>query len=1033
MARIFLSHSSEDERQAHLLLDWLLLNGFENVFLDFEKNYGLRPGAHWESTLYREIAGADAVILILTANWMASKWCFVEFAQARALGKHIFPLIESPTGETYVASDIQSLDLVKDREGGLNRLARELGAIALDARQGFEWDRSRPPYPGILEFQEADAAIYFGRDDDILRYIEHLNARRTQGGDKLVVLRGDSGSGKSSLLRAGVLPRLKRDKHNWMVLPPFRPKAHPMQEIALVLAGSAGGGAAEVDRWLRAFADNHATEALWTFAADLRAGRQANEATILVTIDQAEELFTQSENAEVRQLLAIIGEMCSKDLPFVIQASIRSDYLSEFQRVRTLTLDEFSLKPMPLDRVPDIIEGPARVAGVKVDRALVIAAQRDAPTEDALPLLAIALRELYDRFARTGELTLPAYQAMADPAKGLSPLENSVRQRADNALKEANPSEADLQALKDAFVPAMARISEQGEYVRQPARIDALPPRAHNLIQLLAGKRLLITSEQNGVPVVEVAHEALLRKWPLLRGWLDEEREFLIGKQQLERDLADWNQAAPIDKSAATLSGLKLSKAQTWLAARPHQLSEAERTFIRASIDQSEREKQKRERFRRALLGAAIAAAAVFCVLTALSVREWSRAENALETATDTANRLVLDLAGKLRNRAGMPSDLVRAILDRSADLQQKLLISEGGRTDLQISAARGLNEMILTLLEQSDARSGADVDAAKETAVRFRDIMAKLVSRDPKNANWQHLYSLSYNRVGDTLMASGRFSEALVAFETAYGIRQRLVDNDGENDDWQEALATSLLKIGDVRRTLGAYEDKEAAAELYDRSAAIRERLVARHPLNRDQKRELAVSHERKGAILLSLAEYEAALTEFNKALLTHRSLAETDPQDGRAQRDLAIANDNAGVTVAKLGKHEQALELLTNSLNIRQKLAGDNPNGQLQRDLAVSFGLLGDIEAAAGNNSEAIAWYGKGLSAHDRLIRGDPNNAVFREAVIKTLIKLADLNNNPREFLQRCVKIAEVPKPNPAQSDWARLCRDRLVNLPP
>ena len=93
---------------------------------------------------------------------------------------------------------------------------------------------TRPPYPGLLAFDEADAAIYFGRDDDIRRLIERLNARRAQGGAKLVAVLGASGSGKSSLLRAGVLPRLKRDKRNWIVLPPFRPQASS--------AGRAGAG-----------------------------------------------------------------------------------------------------------------------------------------------------------------------------------------------------------------------------------------------------------------------------------------------------------------------------------------------------------------------------------------------------------------------------------------------------------------------------------------------------------------------------------------------------------------------------------------------------------------------------------------------------------------------------------------------------------------------------------------------------------------------------------------------------------------------
>ncbi len=163
MARIFLSHSSRDGEQADRMLTWLRAQGFTDTFLDIDKHAGLMPGDDWERRLYREIAGSEAVILILTANWFESKWCFAEFIQARALGKAIFPIIETPTGESFVSPDIQHLDLVKDREGGLARLGSELTRLALNARGSFPWDKDRPPFPGLLAFDEADAAIYFGR------------------------------------------------------------------------------------------------------------------------------------------------------------------------------------------------------------------------------------------------------------------------------------------------------------------------------------------------------------------------------------------------------------------------------------------------------------------------------------------------------------------------------------------------------------------------------------------------------------------------------------------------------------------------------------------------------------------------------------------------------------------------------------------------------------------------------------------------------------------------------------------------------
>jgi hypothetical protein len=133
-----------------------------------------------------------------------------------------------------------------------------LTEVVVNARGGFDWDPTRPPYPGLLAFDEADAAIYFGRDDDIRRLIERLNARRAQGGAKLIAVLGASGSGKSSLLRAGVLPRLKRDKRNWIVLPPFRPQLHPLEELAQAVAIALGPGA-DWRHWREAFASEDLT------------------------------------------------------------------------------------------------------------------------------------------------------------------------------------------------------------------------------------------------------------------------------------------------------------------------------------------------------------------------------------------------------------------------------------------------------------------------------------------------------------------------------------------------------------------------------------------------------------------------------------------------------------------------------------------------------------------------------------------------------------------------------------------------------
>jgi WD40 repeat protein len=657
VAQIFISHASVDRTEAAELLEWIRSHGFDSTFLDFDDERGIAPGEKWESTLYREISACDAVILILTENWFHSKWCFVEFAQARALGKAIFPLVETPTKEKFIGDDIQLLDLVKDREGGLDRLRTELTRITLNSRGALPWNNKRPPYPGLMAFAEADAAIYFGRDDDIRALIQRLEARRVQGGEKLVVVLGASGAGKSSLLRAGVAPRLKQDRHNWIVLPPFRPQAQPLDELALAIA-TALGDARNWRQWRTALEGENFSHALMDLARDLRAAQGQNEAHILITIDQGEELFGGADAKQTERFFAALNAMLGAHLPYLAAMALRSDYLGRLQQETrlTATFEQFSLKPMPLERVRDIVLGPAKLAGITVDDALVTEMMADARTDDALPLLAFALRELYDRSAGTRHMTVEAYRAMGDAQAQLSPLENAVRRKADEVLGAANPTAEDLQALKEAFIPGMVRVNAEGEYARRPAEMTGISSRAMPIIDRLAKAYLLTVRHERGVTLVEVTHEALLRKWPRLKNWLDEEKEFLTGKEQLDQDLQDWEHAPEKQKTEALLWGLKLARAQAWLAAKPRQLNEPERRFIDASVRYVEA-RRKRQMLRTMGTLAAVLCL-VFSFVIAYQVRKRHDAQAAEANARLAASETDFNFAAAEMMRGEEPVSL---------------------------------------------------------------------------------------------------------------------------------------------------------------------------------------------------------------------------------------------------------------------------------------------------------------------------------------------------------------------------------------
>jgi hypothetical protein len=164
MASIFLTHSSQDNEVALDLSHRLKELGFESLFLDFDPDSGIEAGRDWERELYRNLKLAGAVIVLCSPSSMASRWCFVEIAQAKALGKAIFPIAISPCQVENILHDRQVIDLTAlGVDGACRRLLDSLRAAGLDAADSFHWDSKRPPFPGLNYFDAEDAAIYFGR------------------------------------------------------------------------------------------------------------------------------------------------------------------------------------------------------------------------------------------------------------------------------------------------------------------------------------------------------------------------------------------------------------------------------------------------------------------------------------------------------------------------------------------------------------------------------------------------------------------------------------------------------------------------------------------------------------------------------------------------------------------------------------------------------------------------------------------------------------------------------------------------------
>jgi hypothetical protein len=221
---------------------------------------------------------------------------------------------------------------------------------------------------------------------------------------------------------------------------------------------------------------------------------------------------------------------------------------------------------MPLDRVPRLIEGPAAVAGINVEKGLPERIVRDVASHDALPLLAHVLSLLYRRGSYDRKLALADYEALGDSRSGLNPIQNSVRLAADEAIARVKPSELETTALRDAFVKHLVRVRlDNGRRVRQPARRSELRQESLRLVDALVEARLLSTRADGGERLVEVTHEALFKAWSLLDQWLTDENDFLTDLERIRNAHDHWLQAAEDQKDGELLHGLLLSRARGWL------------------------------------------------------------------------------------------------------------------------------------------------------------------------------------------------------------------------------------------------------------------------------------------------------------------------------------------------------------------------------------------------------------------------------------------------------------------------------------
>ncbi len=496
--------------------------------------------------------------------------------------------------------------------------------IPASAPTGVEETTAISPYVGLAPFQQSDADAFFGRENLTGRILEHLNRKR------FLVLFGASGSGKSSVLRAGVLPQFPGEPA--LV---FTPGARPLEECAIQLAAHARLTPGAV-------ADELASEprTLHRVVRQILARSPASADELLVVVDQFEEVFTLCSDAEERDVFvsALLHAAHAADSRCRVVLAVRSDFYTHCTRlpalVDALAEAHVPVGPMTLDELRATIVQPAARVRLTVEGALLAALTADAHGRPgALPLLSHALLETWRR-RRGNTLTLAGFQAAGG-------FEGALAQTAEAFHASLNDSQQTVARLLFLRLIALGEGTEDTK--RRVPRHELDDSHDTALVLEQATRARLLTVDRDHV---EIVHEALIRCWPRLGGWLGENRDRLRLHRALTEATTVWES---LHRDPDTLyRGLRLAAARDL---PKETLTARERAFLETS-EAAEQAQTRRARHRVRRLRRLVAALVVLLLCAAAAVGHALRSQ---QTVTAQRNHLLalqaVENAAALRTR----------------------------------------------------------------------------------------------------------------------------------------------------------------------------------------------------------------------------------------------------------------------------------------------------------------------------------------------------------------------------------------------
>jgi tetratricopeptide (TPR) repeat protein len=912
------------------------------------------------------------------------------------------------------------------------------------------------PFPGLRPFAYQDHEYFFGREDQTYALYRLIDRSR------FIAVVGSSGSGKSSLVRAGLLPLLDMETResggrNWLWRE-MRPGDAPLQRLTNLLASLSVDDDPVIASGRRERIAAQLQRSSFGISEALAQTDGLEDKSVVLVIDQFEELFryaaaasgkTAPNGDEVRardeatqfvQLLLEASRAPSNKINVML--TMRSDFIGDCARFHGLPeavcAAQFLVPSLTRDQLDDVIRKPVEKAGASIDPELVERLLNDCSTEmDQLPVLQHCLSRLWEEAGKVPPGTATASgNAPAEPEtatdlgaarylslnhyRNIGEFADALSRHADEVLKDLPGSTLQL-AVKQTF-SALSELDKEGRAIRRALRFSRLV--AETGVDEAAVRQVLDrfraddcsfltpspfeVKEISDTTRIDVGHEALLRRWEKVSG-----RGAELGWLRAEHQAGERYRGllAMAEGDDAVLPSHLVDERWAWWKARPRTEAWAERygggfARVRRLLQVS----QVRQRAKRWAIAAAfvvvVGAAGAMFWFWQTAERAQADADRRRTAALQTTKTSIGRLAGFL-NDGTVSAEGAKQFLADARETLDDMASTEGRAPDI----AQVEMKLLLTVSDV-DVDVGS-FDDALALAKRVETSSQQLAKKYPDNPDIQHLVYAAKFRIGDELARRARNEGAEREYREAFGIAWQLASSDPADIEHQRDVAFIHNKIGDL---LMSRKDWPAAMDEYKAGLQIAEAVAEKYP------REIAVQKTRIAQLLSERGQQGddlAALAQYREALAIQTQLLSKTPEEATLLSNIALTHQRIG-GMLKEKPDEARLEYEAAVADIKKLHEGDPGNVPWRNRLVIDYTSLGDVLVQKEDWNGASQNYDMAAQIGEGLVLKDPSNVGWQRNFAVANMKRGDaLIHLGNDAVNRPVRVVDV---------YARLIDDAL-----